>query len=101
MVKLVGIWAAILVGRWVTKMLGRWVAKLGSAPACYDSSLGSNPDISQKYEMADIRSGQDTLARKNIQKVCITGTEKGRNSTDSALNNLHSLPNFLKGELKR
>ncbi len=68
MVKLVGIWAAILVGRWVTKMLGRWVAKLGRAPACYDSSLGSNPEVSQKYEMADIRSGQDTLARKKHTK---------------------------------
>jgi hypothetical protein len=25
-----------------------------SAPACYGSSLGSNPDISQKYKMADM-----------------------------------------------
>ncbi len=24
------------------------------APACYGSSLGSNPDISQKYKMGDI-----------------------------------------------
>jgi hypothetical protein len=43
---------------------GRWVAKLremggqvGSAPACYGSSLGSNPDISQKYKMCDISNG--------------------------------------------
>jgi hypothetical protein len=77
-------------------MLGRWVAKLGSAPACYDSSLGSNPDISQKYEMADISSGQDIQARKNIQKVCITGTEKGRNSINYAFNNLYTLPTCLK-----
>ncbi len=28
--------------------------KVGSAPACYDSSLGLNPDISQKYKMGDI-----------------------------------------------
>ncbi len=27
---------------------------VGSAPACYDSSLGLNPDISQKYKMGDI-----------------------------------------------
>jgi hypothetical protein len=30
---------------------GRWVAKLEAQPACYGSSLGSNPDISQKYKM--------------------------------------------------
>jgi hypothetical protein len=28
---------------------GGWVAKVGSAPSCYGSSLGSNPDIYQKY----------------------------------------------------
>jgi hypothetical protein len=27
---------------------------VGSAPVCYGSSLGSNPDISQKYKMDDI-----------------------------------------------
>jgi hypothetical protein len=27
------------------------------APACYGSSLGSNPDISQKYKMGDISKG--------------------------------------------
>jgi hypothetical protein len=45
---------------------------MGGAPACYGSSLGLNPDISQKYKIGDIsiRSGQHTLARqKNIQKV--------------------------------
>jgi hypothetical protein len=31
-----------------------WVAKLEAQPACYGSSLGSNPDISQKYKMSDI-----------------------------------------------
>jgi hypothetical protein len=30
---------------------------VGSAPACYGSSLGSNPDISQKYKMGDISKG--------------------------------------------
>ena len=28
-----------------------------SAPACYGSSLGSNPDISQKYYKGDIIKG--------------------------------------------
>jgi hypothetical protein len=27
------------------------------APACYGSSLGSNPDISQKFKMGDISKG--------------------------------------------
>jgi hypothetical protein len=37
------------LGRWVAKLLGR------CAPACYGGgSLGSNPDISQKYKMGDI-----------------------------------------------
>jgi hypothetical protein len=31
--------------------------KVGSAPAYYGSSLGSNPDISQKYNMGDISKG--------------------------------------------
>jgi hypothetical protein len=30
---------------------------VGSAPACYGSSLGSNPDISQKYKMGDLSKG--------------------------------------------
>jgi hypothetical protein len=44
---------------------------VGSAPACYGSSLGSNLDISQKYKMGDISIGvPNTLARqKNLQKV--------------------------------
>jgi hypothetical protein len=28
-----------------------------SAPACYGSCLGSNPDIPQKYKMGDISKG--------------------------------------------
>jgi hypothetical protein len=39
--------------------------------SCYSSSLGSNPDISQKYKMGVIskRNGQHILARqKNIYK---------------------------------
>jgi hypothetical protein len=28
-----------------------------SASVCYGSSLGSNPDISQKYKMGDISKG--------------------------------------------
>jgi hypothetical protein len=30
---------------------------VGSAPVCYGSSLGSNPDISQIYKMGDISKG--------------------------------------------
>ncbi len=30
---------------------------VGSAPACYGSSLGSNPGISQKYKMRDLIKG--------------------------------------------
>jgi hypothetical protein len=41
---------------------GRWVAKLnmemgGQVVAYYGGSLGSNPDISQKYKMGDILKG--------------------------------------------
>jgi len=36
------------------------MAKVGSAPAYYASSLGSNPDISQKYKMGDISKGMTT-----------------------------------------
>jgi hypothetical protein len=35
---------------------------VGSAPACYGNSLGSNPDISQKYKMNDISKGEHTLS---------------------------------------
>jgi hypothetical protein len=44
---------------------GKWVAKFGSAPAYYGSSLGSNPDDSQKYKMGDIgkKGGQPALPR--------------------------------------
>ncbi len=39
--------------------------KIGSAPACYGSTLGSNPDISK------IQNGQQTHSSppKNIQKI--------------------------------
>jgi hypothetical protein len=38
--------------------VGRWVAKLVAClPATPCSSLGSNPDISQKYEMGDMSKG--------------------------------------------
>ncbi len=40
-------------GRWVAMLKGDgWLT--GHAPACCGSSLGSNPDISQKYKMGDI-----------------------------------------------
>ncbi len=31
--------------------------QVGSAASCYDSSLGSNPDIRHKYKMSDISKG--------------------------------------------
>jgi hypothetical protein len=43
------------------------------APAFYGNSLGSNPDISQKYKMGDIIKGvANTLmpAKKCIQTKC-------------------------------
>ncbi len=52
-------------------VLWRLVAKLIYAPTCYCSSLGSNPDIPQKYKMGrqnKQRSGQNTLARQKIYK---------------------------------
>jgi hypothetical protein len=58
-----------LVG-WVAKFWDGWLSWLGwrlscwdgwlcigSTPACYGSSLGSNPDISQKYIMDDTSKG--------------------------------------------
>jgi hypothetical protein len=30
---------------------------VGGQPTCFGSSLGSNPDISQKYKMGDISKG--------------------------------------------
>ena len=48
---------------------------VGSAPAGYGSTLGSNPDISRKYKNGrhKQRSSQHTLARqKNIQKIINT-----------------------------
>jgi hypothetical protein len=38
---------------------------VGSAPVCYGSSLGSNPDISQKYKMGEISKGMANLQVKN------------------------------------
>jgi hypothetical protein len=43
------------VERWViSRKMG---GSVGSAPACYGSSQGSNTDISQKYKMGDISKG--------------------------------------------
>jgi hypothetical protein len=40
--------------------------EVGSEPACYCSSLGSNPDISQKYKTGDISNGvANTRTPKN------------------------------------
>jgi hypothetical protein len=46
-------------------MIREMDGQVGSAPACYGSSLGSNPDISQKHKMGD-----NTLKpAKNIYKI--------------------------------
>ncbi len=39
------------------KFLFHFGCSVGSAPPYYGSSLGSNPDISQKYKMGDISKG--------------------------------------------
>jgi hypothetical protein len=54
---------------------------VGSAPACYSSSLGSNPDISQKYKMGEISKGvaigQHTVrCQKNIRKKGVIDERK-------------------------
>ncbi len=43
--------------RWVDKLVGDALVAEGSTPACYDSSLGSNPNISQEYKMGDQGKG--------------------------------------------
>jgi hypothetical protein len=40
-----------VVGRWVAK-LGEMGGYVGSAPACYGSSVGLNPDISQNLKVS-------------------------------------------------
>jgi hypothetical protein len=48
-----------------------------SAPACYGSSLGSNPDISQKYKMCDISKGVANTSysppKTKEQQSCVWG----------------------------
>ncbi len=39
---------------WLSREVGGYV---GSASGCYDSSLGLNKDIYEKYEMGDISKG--------------------------------------------
>ncbi len=49
---------------------GGWLSWYGSAPAYYGSSLGSNPDISQKYKMGDVTAKEwptHPSSPKNIQ----------------------------------
>jgi hypothetical protein len=53
-------------------LVGDALVAEGSTPACYDSSLGSNPNISQEYKMGDKGKGVANTARqKNIQKETI------------------------------
>jgi hypothetical protein len=66
-------WLSWLGDGWLS-WYGRWVAKLVySAPPRYGSSLGLNPDISQKYKMGDMSKGvaYTLWPAKNIQKKCI------------------------------
>jgi hypothetical protein len=62
------------VGRLIAMQKDGWLytrrsmgGYVGSPPACFGSSLGSNPDISQKIQNGrhKQRSGQHTLARQN------------------------------------
>jgi hypothetical protein len=45
----------VYINRCKSQLGEGWLS--GSAPACYGRSLGSNPDISQKYKMGDISKG--------------------------------------------
>jgi hypothetical protein len=47
------------------------VGSVGSATACYGSSLGSNPDISQKYKMGDISKNVAPPKKLMFQKCRI------------------------------
>jgi hypothetical protein len=70
--------ATNLPRRWVAEF-GRWVAGFGSEPACYGSSLGSNPDISQKYKKGwrhKQRSGHRTAVNKKNLKFKIKKSAK-------------------------
>ena len=50
---------------WLSREMGGYV---DSAPACYGSSLGSNPDNSQKYKMGDISKGLANPPKKYTKK---------------------------------
>jgi hypothetical protein len=56
---------------------------IGSAPTCYGSSLGSNPDISQEYKIGHISKGvtKHIVARKktfkNIRLIFFIATRSG------------------------
>jgi hypothetical protein len=52
---------------WLAKRGDRWLnkemrGKVGSAPACYGSSLGSNPDISQNTKWTTLAKEWSTLS---------------------------------------
>ncbi len=67
----------------VNLLLMKMGSLVGSAPACYGSSLGSNPDISQKYKMGNISKGvANTLqpAKKYTNKThLLLGKKTSRN----------------------
>ncbi len=45
------------MGAWAWLSFREIDGKFGRAPAYYSISLGSNPDISQKYKIGDISKG--------------------------------------------
>ncbi len=60
---------------------------MASEPACYGNSLGSNPDISQKYKMGDIsKEVANTLyPAKKIYKKNFTLNQRQYNIYDQIL----------------
>jgi hypothetical protein len=42
---------------WLNREMGGKVREIGSAPACFSNSLGSNSNIFQKYKMGGITKG--------------------------------------------
>jgi hypothetical protein len=59
--------------------LDGWISLLRACLQRHGSSLGSNPDISQKYKMGDIQVSKDgaknTLARQKILEKTLRHTK--------------------------
>ncbi len=68
------------------------MAKLVAHPACYGSSLCSNPDISQQYKMGDIGKGvANTLLRPPKNKKNLKNDLKGHGNDADFLGFLQKL----------